>query len=86
MITKKIIQSSHCFRAEMDLKVAFCCKGKIRINRVFMRKTDTDYMSCIVPIHFGEKCCIEVQSVPFRGNMPYTVRINFVAFRHVDLE
>ena len=60
MVAKKIVQTSHCFRSRVNLKITFWCKGKIRVNRRFGRDRDTDNMSSIIPVNFGEKCRIEV--------------------------
>ena len=86
MVAKKIVQASHYFRAKMNLKITFFCKGKMRVNRGFRRDTGTNDMSGIIPVNFGEKCRVEVQSVPFKGDMPNAVRVNLMTFRHCYLE
>jgi len=86
MIAKKIVQTSHCFRAKFNLKITFLGKGKVRVNRRFRRDADTDNMSSIIPVNFGKKCRIEVQAIPFRWHVPNAIGVNFMAFRQIYLE
>ena len=70
----------------MNLEIIRLGEGKVRIIRRFRGETYTDNMGSIIPVNFGEKCRIEVQSVSFRRNMPNAVRVNPMTLRQCYLD
>ena len=82
MIAESVVQTSHCFRVKFNLKITFLGKGKVRIVSGFKKDADTDNMGSIILIDFGKKRQIEIQTVPFRRNMPNEFRVDVVAFRY----
>ena len=50
------------------------------------RDTHSDYVSRIIPVHFGKKCWIVIQTMQFSRNMSNRVVIDFETFGHDNLE